>query len=209
MLLLAGFFLSYLVGAIPTGWIIPKIVRGIEIRDHGSGNVGATNVGRVIGKKWGFTVFFLDVFKGLMAVSLIGPIFWDPSLGLALIYYRLLLGITAVLGHNWTIFLKFKGGKGVATSLGISVGLFPLAAISALGVWFLVLWPFRYISLASVVAAISFPLWICIFYRQMPEYIAILAITSAKAVLIIYTHRSNIGRLLKGTESKVGKKSKS
>ena len=197
---------AYLLGSIPTAYLVGKTVKKIDIREHGSGNVGASNVFRVVGKKWGISVFAVDVLKGYLSSALLAawgyahhPLFSMPV-------YGLLVGMAAVAGHNWTVFLNFNGGKGVATSLGVGLGLLPKAALLAFGVWILVLLPWGYIALSSMIAALSFPLWIFLLYRHIEGFAVILCVSLALAIVIIYRHRGNMRRLLAGNENRVWKK---
>lgn len=192
---------SYLIGSIPTAYIAGRLAKGIDIREHGSGNVGASNVFRVIGKKWGSGVLIFDMFKGFV------PAFFFPM------YYHtnskllgLLFGIAAIAGHNWTIFLGFKGGKGVATSAGVFLGILPKAVLAATGVWIAAVAVTNYIAVGSMLGAVSLVLFIGLFYRGIPEFWPLIAISTVMAGLIIYMHRSNIDRLRKGTEHKVFKR---
>lgn len=209
---MASFFfcliLAYFVGSTPTAYLIGKWVKKVDIRQHGSGNVGASNVFRVVGKKWGFLVLGIDVVKGFLSSALIAKWGYSQNPILTLPVYCLLVGMAAVAGHIWTLFLNFRGGKGVATSLGVGLGLLPKAALLALGVWILVLIPSGYIALSSMVAALSFPLWIYLLYRTVDGFAVIFGISLILAVVIIYMHRSNIQRLRAGTENRVWKKNK-
>ncbi|MBI4971356.1 MAG: glycerol-3-phosphate 1-O-acyltransferase PlsY [Candidatus Omnitrophica bacterium] len=192
---------SYLIGAIPTAFIAGKLAKGIDIRDHGSGNVGASNVFRVIGKGWGSAVLTFDMLKGFV------PAFFFP------LYYHtdskllgLLFGIAAVVGHNWTVFLKFKGGKGVATSAGVFLGILPKAVLGAAIVWIVTVAVTNYIAVGSMTAAFSLILFIALFYRNIPEFWLLDTVSFLMACLTVYMHRSNIDRLRKGAEHKVFKR---
>jgi glycerol-3-phosphate acyltransferase PlsY len=208
---------AYLIGAIPFGLFVGYL-RGIDVRKHGSGNIGATNVSRVMGLKWGLLVFGLDVAKGAVptaiAAWLIGR--HGAALGVGSTWAQTLVVIAvqacSVLGHNWPVYLGFKGGKGVATSLGILLGYWPyltLPGLVALATWGLVLAASRYVSAASILAAGAFPVYVAIFgtWQEWPTArTALLAgFSAAMASLIIIRHRSNIGRLLAGTEPKIGR----
>ncbi len=191
---------SYLIGSLPTAYLVGKLARGIDIRRHGSGNVGASNVFRVIGKKWGSVVLTIDMFKGFIPAFFFSfPFGHSKLMGLS-------FGIAAIAGHNWTCFLRFKGGKGVATSAGVFLGIFPLATLSALAVWMITVAMTNYIAVGSIVAAFSIPLFVALFYRGIPHFWPLFAVSLALAFLVLYTHRSNIERLRKGTEHKVFKK---
>ncbi|MFA5059005.1 MAG: glycerol-3-phosphate 1-O-acyltransferase PlsY [Candidatus Omnitrophota bacterium] len=191
--------ISYLIGSIPTAYIAGRL-KGIDIRQHGSGNVGATNAFRVLGKVPGSIVLLIDVAKGIIPVTLIGDAF-----GLEGVLPRILLAICVVVGHNWTIFLNFKGGKGMATSLGVLIGLtFEITAIRpVLGLsvllWGIVFLSTGFVSLASVIAAVFLPVWMIVL-KQSTELIVLGIIF---CVFIVLRHRSNIERLLKNQESRV------
>ncbi len=213
--------LSYLVGSIPTSIIISKMVRGIDIREHGSGNAGGSNVFRVLGWKYGVLVIILDALKGALAVIVVSRIYFGsfpfpnatPFDDFTLV--QIIAGISAVFGHIWTVFANFKGGKGIATSLGFLVAIITVDLLLALAVFSIVVLVSRYISLGSVIAAISVPIIMVvrenIFNVDISGYHTILPFTIFLAFLVIYTHRSNIGRLLNGNESKIilSKKKKS
>jgi glycerol-3-phosphate acyltransferase PlsY len=200
---LTALALGYLLGSIPWAYVITKGVKRVDIRQQGSGNVGASNVFRVVGKKWGLLVLCLDVLKGSLAVSVIAPLFYAREPLFSELLYAFLVGLAAIAGHNWTVFLNFRGGKGVATSLGVSLAVLPGAALASLGVWITVLIPFGYISVASMAAALSFPVWMTLFYRSMSGFPLLLVLSLVLSLLIVYMHRSNIQRLRQGTEKKV------
>lgn len=200
MTLFLGILLSYLVGSIPTGFLVGKWLKGIDIRRHGSGNVGATNVFRVVGKKWGIGVLIFDVLKGSIASVYLPrqiPTGIDPFLT------ALIFGIASIVGHTWTVWLGFRGGKGVATSAGVFIGLAPKAACVALLIWFgLFAWK-RFVSLASLITALSFPILVFSFYRNEDFFKVLSPISVGLTVFIFYTHRENIQRLCNGTEKKL------
>lgn len=191
---------SYLVGAIPTAYWFGKVARKIDIRDYGSGNVGATNAFRVLGKGPGTIVLLVDILKGVLATTVIGNLFHLDAL-----LARVVLSLVVVAGHNWTIFLNFKGGKGIATSLGVLIGLtiqFPHlrpVLLTAVSGWLVVFLSSGYVSLASIVAGIVLPVAM-VFTVQSIE-IVILGIIFCLSILI--RHRANIKRLCAGTEPKV------
>lgn len=182
---------GYFIGAIPFGYIAGKL-HGIDIRKEGSGNIGSTNVSRVLGKKAGIIVQILDTAKGIIPVVIGKLLNLDPL-------WLVVIGIVTVCGHNWTIFLEFKGGKGVNTSLGVALGLMPVNAVLCFAVWALVVFVWKYISLGSIVGAITFPIIAFIF--KEPPIFRILAIIVA--FFIVVRHKSNIKRLLKGEEPKI------
>lgn len=196
-----GILISYFIGSIPTAFLVGKSVRGIDIRKYGSGNVGATNVFRVVGKKWGFAVLFFDMFKGLFAVSFL-PHYFSPS-PMGLFVQSLVFGIAAIGGHAWTVWLGFRGGKGVATSAGVFLALAPQAAGTAVLVWIvLFIWK-RYVSLASCGTALAFPFLVFGFYRRADFFWILFPISVGLTFFIFYTHRENLRRLQKGTERKI------
>jgi acyl phosphate:glycerol-3-phosphate acyltransferase len=205
--------LSYIAGSIPNSIIVSKLVRGIDIREHGSGNAGGTNVFRVLGWKYGVLVILLDAFKGALAVIVIARFYLDrfpfnnvtPFDDFTLV--QIICGIVAVIGHIWTVFAGFRGGKGIATGLGVLLMMISFDVVVALGVFFVVVGISRYISLGSLIAAVSIPLILVIreniFGVNIPGYHTLLPFCIAIALLVIYTHRKNIDRLLKGSESKI------
>ena len=191
---LLGLLFAYLLGALPFGLLIAKLVKGIDIREHGSNNIGATNVYRVVGKPWGILVFVLDALKGYLAVTLLAP----PSETHAV--YSILAGCAAILGHSFPVWLAFHGGKGVATSLGVFLGIAPVAAATTLALWFAVLLWKRILSLASLAAATLFPIVVFLTCRRQPGYAWLQAVSILLACFIFYTHRANIQRLKAGKE---------
>ncbi len=206
-------FLSYIVGSIPTSIIVSKLVRGIDIREHGSGNAGGTNVFRVLGWKWGIITILLDALKGALAVIVVARMYLDhipfnnitPFDDFTLV--QIICGVAAVIGHIWTIFAGFKGGKGIATGLGVLIMIVTVDMALALGVFVLAVTISRYISLGSLLAAISVPLILIIreniFGVDIPGYHTLLPFCIGLALLVIYTHRANIGRILEGSERKI------
>ena len=203
---------SYLVGAIPFGLLIAKM-HGIDIRTVGSGNIGATNVSRALGKKWGYLCFALDVLKGLLPM-LAAMVILPPELTTTKIWQWLAVGAAAILGHVFPVYLKFRGGKGVATSLGVVLGLWPFYTVVGLitfAVWGIVVKIWRYISLGSIVGAIVFPVLLAAAICIIPEWRfaalwPLLAAAVALGAILIIRHKDNIKRLFAGTESKIGTK---
>ncbi len=205
--------LSYLVGSIPTSIIVSKLTHGIDIRNHGSGNAGGTNVIRVVGWKIGVLVIAIDIFKGYVATMLVtklmyGPIPFNnrtPFEDITVI--RIIAGCAAVLGHIWTAFSSFRGGKGIATAGGVLVALAPVELLVALGVFLLVFTISRYVSLGSISAALSFPLAMLfrhnIFHAELYGYHTLIFFSIGLSLLLVYTHRSNIKRLIEGTENRL------
>ncbi|MFH0855238.1 MAG: glycerol-3-phosphate 1-O-acyltransferase PlsY [Candidatus Omnitrophota bacterium] len=199
-----GIIISYIFGSIPTAYIFGRVIKGVDIRKFGSGNVGATNAFRLLGKGWAVVVLALDILKGFLPVVII-PASIGIRAGVSLETFCMLAGISCICGHNWSIFLGFKGGKGVATTLGVLLGLsIKIAGLKAiLGVailiWLAVFIISRIISLASVLAALSFPVLTVLFKQS----ISLTSIVTLLAVFIIYRHRSNIKRILNGKEPRL------
>lgn len=192
--------LAYLIGSIPSSVWISKSVFGIDIRDYGSGNAGATNTFRVMGSKWGTIVMISDMLKGLLAVKLVYLIPYYVVNDFARTNFQIGLGLVAVLGHIFPIWAEFRGGKGVATLLGLVLGISPISALSCIGVFMLVLYMTRFVSLSSILAGLAFPVFILLVFNVQNETYRVFAITVA--LLIILTHQKNITRLLQGSESK-------
>jgi acyl phosphate:glycerol-3-phosphate acyltransferase len=187
---------AYFLGAIPTGYLIVKALKGTDIRKVGSGNIGATNVKRVLGMKWFLIVVVLDALKGFIPVTVAGLVFGERYQFLPVI-----AGFASILGHTFTIFLKFKGGKGVATSVGVFLALAPLSLLTSMFVFIVLLAFFSYISLGSIVAAAMLPAFVFIYGEGGYLYL-VQALALAGAAFIIYKHKDNIKRLLNGTENK-------
>lgn len=206
--------IAYLVGSIPFGLIV-GLLRGVDVRTTGSGNIGATNVGRVLGKPFFFLVFFLDLLKSLVPMAIASWIVsripaGDRDRTLHLTW--LLVGFAAVMGHMFSVFLRFKGGKGVATSAGVVIGLYPyftLAGLAVVGVFMIVFFLTRYVSLGSVAAACAFPLlYVAIGmvrgWSVTGDQLPLLVFAVVMSGLVIWKHRTNIARLRAGTESRFG-----
>lgn len=194
VLRLGGLVLVYLVGALPVGYLIARVA-GVDIRRHGSGNIGATNILRSLGKGPAILTLLLDVAKGYLAVWIalaLGPEPWWGSLG----------AVVAVAGNCWSVFLGFRGGKGMATGLGAFLHLIPLAVLPAVLVWAVVTATFRYVSLGSLTAALCLPLGALVLRYHPSTAIAALGV----AVMILVRHRDNVARLLAGTERKLGER---
>lgn len=192
--------LAYLLGSVPTAVWVSKRLFGIDIREHGSGNAGATNTFRILGAKAGTAVMIIDMLKGFIAVklALFAPysIHSEQSVNL-----QIFLGLFAVVGHIFPIWAEFKGGKGIATLFGMILSIQPLVAVSMVGVFMLMLYVTRYVSLSSITASIAFPLMIFFIFREPELSYRIFAI--ATAFLVVLTHHKNINRLINGSESKV------
>ena len=189
---------AYLLGSIPTGYWLGRL-KGLDIRQFGSGNIGMTNVLRVLGKPAAVLTLLVDIGKGAIAVTLIPYLLQTNEP-----WIKVLAGLAAVCGHNWTIFLKFKGGKGVNTSAGVFLGLAWLPTLLVLVIFGIVLAIFRYVSLGSIIAAVCFPILMFLFH----QHILYIILSILLALFIIIRHLSNIKRLLAGTENKFSLKKK-
>ena len=193
--------LAYLIGSIPTSIWVSRRFFNVDIRDYGSGNAGATNTFRVLGSKWGSIVMLVDVLKGVLATSLyiILPYYltdqWDRT------NFMIGLGLAAVLGHIFPIWANFRGGKGVATLLGMAVAIQPIVAVCCIGVFLMVLYLTRFVSLSSILAGVSFMVFILFIFNEKETLYRVFAVMVA--LMVVLTHQKNIGRILKGTESKV------
>ena len=206
---------SYLLGSIPFGLLIAK-AHGKDLRSIGSGNIGATNVSRALGRKWAYLCFGLDVLKGLLpmlaTLSLARPLSTQsPTERVVLLWLWLAVGCAAILGHIFPIYLKLKGGKGVATSFGVALGLWPyytICALFAIATWSVVVLIWRYVSLASIAASVTFPLVLilAIILRPGWDFVnlwPLLIAATAIPLMVIFRHRENMKRLIAGTESKI------
>ncbi len=203
---------AYLLGSIPFGQIIAKAY-GIDLRNIGSGNIGATNLSRALGKKWGYFCFGLDVLKGL-APTLAAMRYVPPSPNVGELFGWIGVGCAAIVGHIFPVYLGFKGGKGVATSFGVALGLWPyytVCAAGALAIWLATVLIWRYVSLASIIAAVSFPIVLIAaiaiksdwyFGNLWPLFI----VAAAIPLMVVMRHRENIKRIAAGTESKIFQK---
>lgn len=226
--LVAIIAVSYIIGSIPTSIMAGKMIKGIDIRQFGSGNAGGTNAFRVLGWKTGLTVTLIDIVKGVVAaVSVVAffrhhPIDVFPDMNEVAL--RLVAGMSAVIGHVFTVFAGFKGGKGVSTAAGMLIGIAPVSMLMVIGVFLLTIYLSRYVSVASIIAAVAFPLIIAIrkyifelgtgldyyirlfgeqlsFHDSLDYHLLIFGLIVALGIL--YTHRANIRRLLSGTENRV------
>jgi glycerol-3-phosphate acyltransferase PlsY len=189
---------SYLLGAIPTSYLAGRLLRGIDLREHGSRNLGATNLYRVLGWRYALPVGLFDAAKGLIPVLVFAPRVSPSEL------FALVCGLTAVLGHVFSVFVGFRGGKGVATAAGVMLGLTPAALGAALAVWIVLVYFTGYVSVGSIVAAAVFPLAVIVL--DPPSQPLVLWLDIAVAAAIIWFHRGNIKRLLNGTESRFGRR---
>lgn len=207
--------LSYLAGSIPSGVIVSRLFFGFDIRGKGSGNMGSTNVFRVLGVKWGIVVQVLDILKGVFAVAVISQMFsgempftnHTPFEDATVI--KLIAGAAAVVGHIWSVFVNFRGGKGINTAAGMLVAIAPIDVGVALGFFLITFFLSGYVSLGSMMAAITLPSFMCFRYNilhdNIPGYHTIIFFTIGMSLLVIYTHRTNISRLAHGTESRFTK----
>jgi glycerol-3-phosphate acyltransferase PlsY len=190
---------SYLLGAIPTSHIVSRTIARIDLRQHGSGNLGATNLYRVLGWKYAVPVALFDIVKGIIPVVVFAPLVSDSQL------FAVACGVAAILGHVFSVFVGFKGGKGVATAAGVMLGLTPLALGVAALVW--VLRVSGYVSLASITAAAVLP--VAVYLLEQPNTPELLWIDILVALGVIVLHRRNISRLLNGTENRFGRRTPS
>jgi acyl phosphate:glycerol-3-phosphate acyltransferase len=193
--------LAYLFGSIPTSVWVSKYFFGFDIRDYGSGNAGATNTFRLLGPRWGTFVMIVDMLKGVIAVNLVYlvPYYLDHETQMTNL--QIVLGLAAVIGHIFPLWAELKGGKGVATVFGMVLGIQPVVALCCVGVFLLVLYFSRFVSLSSILAAIAFPVFILIIFNEPEDLYRIFAI--AVALMVLITHQKNISRILQGDESKV------
>ena len=206
--------LSYIIGSIPTSIILSKWKHGFDIRTRGSGNAGGTNVFRVLGWKSGVFVMVFDAMKAVIATTLIARLFWDPTLPFYnrtpfddFTIIQMICGAAAIIGHIWTIFAGFKGGKGIACGAGMLIGITPTEFAVSIIVFLAVFFAWRYVSLGSIAAAIAFPASLLvrhnILYDEIHSYRTLIFFSIGVAVLLIYSHRKNIQRLLEGTENRI------
>ncbi|MBU0547708.1 MAG: glycerol-3-phosphate 1-O-acyltransferase PlsY [Candidatus Omnitrophica bacterium] len=196
---------SYFLGSIPTAYIFGRILKGVDIRKVGSGNIGATNAMRALGKGPGITVLLLDILKGFIVVSFLGDYFADRTILWQVQNLRIIMGLCCICGHNWTIFLKFKGGKGIATTFGVLLGL--ALKLPGLGIiigilvliWVTVFMIWRIVSLASIAAAIALP--VCTLFFKQPAILVIVSVILC--VFVIIRHKSNILRIAQSKEPRL------
>lgn len=205
MLLIPAVALSYLIGSIPSAYILGRLAKGIDIRKHGSGNVGATNAFRALGPRIGIMVLVLDALKGLVCVVFIADFLISQGIAVDSLLLRALLGVIAVLGHSFTIFLRFKGGKGMATTLGVLIGFalkipaLKIILLAEILLWLAVFSISRIVSLASIVSAVLFPIFFIILKQPLPLILMGLTL----AIFVIIRHKSNIYRLLHKQEPRL------
>ncbi|RYY65446.1 MAG: glycerol-3-phosphate 1-O-acyltransferase [Chitinophagaceae bacterium] len=192
---------AYLLGSIPTAVWTSRYFFGIDIRDYGSGNSGATNTYRVLGSKWGTFVMIVDMLKAIVAVKLVFFMPYAFKDDLYLVNMQLGLGLAAVIGHIFPIWANFRGGKGVASLFGMVLGIQPNVALCCVGIFILVLYLTRWVSLSSILASVAFPIFILFIFNEPEDLYRIFAV--AVGMLVLLTHQKNINRILKGNESKV------
>jgi acyl phosphate:glycerol-3-phosphate acyltransferase len=200
-------FSSYLLGSFPAGYIAGRIA-GVDVRTVGSGNIGATNVLRTLGKRFGYPVFLIDALKGFVAVRL--AIFIAGKIGVSGEYtdsIAIFATVSCVIGHSFPVWLRFRGGKGVATLVGALFALMPIAAVIGICIWVIVFETTRYVSVASMTAAAALPLGVAVLlWMKVTNSLVLLYFSIAMAALVIWRHRSNLSRLLRGTEQRFSRK---
>jgi glycerol-3-phosphate acyltransferase PlsY len=197
MSLVPWFVAAYFLGSIPTSWLVVKLVTGKDLRELGSGNLGATNLYRQLGWKWAIPAAIIDVAKGAIPVLVFAPAAGGGPLLAAL------LGMTAVLGHVFSVFVKFKGGKGVATGAGVMLGFAPWAVLASAALWGLIVRLTGYVSLGSILAAAALPLAVWLLHPERRDVVWVFGLL---ALMIIVLHRANIKRLMAGTEHRFGRR---
>ncbi len=200
---------AYLIGSIPTSIILGKALRGIDVREHGSRNPGATNTFRVLGWKIGILVGAIDIFKGFAAAVLLPSVIPEGSRAMGDLR-PILAGFAAIAGHVWTVFANFRGGKGVGAAFGVIIGLAPIPALIVVTVWAALTFGTGYVSVGSIAAAAALPLSVVLLGVWRDDLSISLAVfASLVGLLVIIRHRSNIGRLMRGEENRFGKRGKS
>ena len=203
-LIIIALIISYLIGSIPTAYIFGRLIKGIDIRKFGSGNVGATNALRVLGRWPGITVLALDIFKGFIAVILLGNFFFS-RINLAQEVYSIILGIACIAGHNWTIFLKFKGGKGIAITLGVLLALavqlpgIRIVIFCLIACWIIIFAISRIVSLASLACAVLLPVFMLVFKQSA----ALMFSSIILSAFVILRHKNNLSRIIQRKESPI------
>ena len=199
---------AYLIGSFPSGYVIGR-ARGVDLRKEGSGNIGATNALRVLGKKWGYLCFALDIGKGALAV-LLAKHLAAPAWGIDPTTAAIIAAVAVLIGHTFPVWLGFKGGKGIATSGGIALALFPpIVFWASIGIWVVVFLTTRIVSIASLAATTTLSGILIVLWLLGRTELALAIIGAGMALLVIWLHRSNISRLAKGTEPRFEKKRKS
>ena len=197
---IVSLLIAYVLGSIPTAVWIGKAFYGVDVREYGSGNAGATNTFRVLGKKAGIPVLLIDALKGYFAVSLVYIFAEEPISEATFVNYQLALGVSAVIGHIFPVFAGFRGGKGIATLLGLMLAVHYQGALLALSIFILVFSITRFVSLGSMVAALSFPFIIVLIYSATVP--SLIVFSMFVAILVLITHQKNIERLVRKEESK-------
>ncbi|HLA69678.1 MAG TPA: glycerol-3-phosphate 1-O-acyltransferase PlsY [Bacteroidota bacterium] len=208
--------LSYILGSLPTAVLFSRWKHGFDIRTKGSGNAGGTNVFRVLGWKSGILVMAIDLAKGFIATALIARLFWDPTLPFYnrtpfddFTIIQMICGGAAIVGHIWTVFAGFRGGKGIATGAGMLLGVTPVEFGISAAVFFIVFMAYKYVSLGSISAAVAFPATLFvrfnIFGDEIHSYKTLIIFSLGVALLLIYSHRANIRRLIEGTENRISR----
>ena len=201
MTAILGVFIAYFLGSFPTSYLVTRWIKGVDIREQGSGNAGATNVYRVVGKLPGAVVLVVDALKGWIPVVLMARwIAGSGDAGVPIDWLKAVYGLVAVCGHIWSPFLGFKGGKGVATATGVLIGLNPLCALFAALIWLITTALSRYVSVGSIVAVASTPL-LLVVANQPPSWVIASAVI---CMIVVYKHKSNIIRLLRHDENRIG-----
>jgi glycerol-3-phosphate acyltransferase PlsY len=193
-----AFTSAYIIGSFPTSFVMARVLKGVDIRKAGSGNVGATNVYRVVGKIPGLLTLIVDIAKGVLAVTLIAGYFYRYTVNLDFGIYRTSLGLAVISGHIWSVFLGFSGGKGVATTIGVMAVIAPGVLALSLGIWLIAYMFSKYVSLASIAMGLAFPIFASIL--SQPIYLVIFSVILC--AITSYKHKGNIKRLLRGEESK-------
>ena len=191
--------LGYLFGSFPSGYLAGRITKGVDIRSLGSGSTGATNVLRHIGKRAAIAVFLIDVFKGVLSILLAKYFLLNDS-------WQVAIGLSTLIGHIWPVWLNWRGGKAVATGLGIFLGLSLQVGLATLGIFILMIALFRIVSLASISAALTLPLIMFLSFQESSVSIPYLIVSLLAMTLVIWRHRENIARLIKGKEPKIGQR---
>ena len=192
---------SYLLGSIPTGYWV-GLARGVDVRTIGSGNTGATNVFRALGRGFGFLCLAIDMAKGWIAAGVVATWSYSADCPWTLVDNQLLHGVTAILGHTYTCFLRFRGGKGVATSTGVLLAIVPAAVLISVTIWVAVVGFTHYVSLGSLMAANLLPVLVIVLYHARDGFFRLVLVCVVLALFLSYRHRANIGRLLRGEERK-------
>jgi len=196
---LASVLLAYLIGSFPTSFLLTKSLKGIDIRQVGSKNAGATNVLRAAGKIPALVTLIIDILKGFLVVAVLAPLLYSSVRDLDYDFYRIFLGLVAVCGHIWPVFLGFKGGKGVATTIGVGLAIAPVPLTVSLFIWTAVFSMTKYVSLSSIISLMIFPILTAILNYSLYTIIFSIVICA----IVIYKHKENIRRLLEGKENKI------